>query len=96
MHTRRRTVFHLFGDAKVRDLDAALVVDEHVRTFDITVDDVTLMEVVEPEKDLSDPIAHEGLFERPIIPEQRGDGTTRHVFQEDVQVIVVDTRCYMG
>ena len=89
------TVLDLLRDTEVGDLDSALVVDEHVRALDVTVDDITLVKVVEPEEDLPDPIAHEGLFKRPIIPEQRGDGTTRHVFQEDVQVVVVDTRCYM-
>ena len=54
--TTSRTVFHFFRDTKVRNLDATLVINEHVGTFDISVDDISLMEVIQPEEDLSDPV----------------------------------------
>ena len=62
------TVLDLLGNTKVRDLDSTLVVDKHVSAFDVPVDDVALVEVVETEQDLADPIAHERLLERAIIP----------------------------
>ena len=39
-HTRALTVLDLLGDTKVGNLDAALVIDQHVRTFDVAMDDI--------------------------------------------------------
>ena len=43
-------------DTKVCQLDASVLVREDVRTFDISVDDISLMEVIQPEEDLSNPV----------------------------------------
>ena len=44
---KTRTVLdHLFRDTKVGNLDATLVIDKNVGTFDISVDDISFMEVV--------------------------------------------------
>ena len=54
-----RTILNLFRDAKVRKLDPALIVDEDVRTLDVTVDDRLPMEVLQTAQDLSDPVNSE-------------------------------------
>ena len=43
------TVLDLLGDAKVRDLDTALVVDEHVRALDVAVDDAKFVQGLKAE-----------------------------------------------
>ena len=77
--TEARTVLDLLRDAKVRDLDAALVVDEHVRALDVAVDDVALVQVVQAEQDLPHPVPHEPLLERAVVPQDRGDGAAGNV-----------------
>ena len=69
-HPEPLTVFDLLGDTKVRNLDTTLVVDEHVRAFDITVDDISFMQVVETCQDLAHPIANERLGECTIVANQ--------------------------
>jgi hypothetical protein len=54
-----RTIFDLFRDAKIGKLDTAFVVDEDVRTLDVTVDDRLPMEVLQSAQDLSDPVNSE-------------------------------------
>lgn len=88
-----RTVFHFLRHTKVGDLDAALVVDEHVRAFDVAVYDVVLVQVIEAEQNLADPVAHEGLLERTVVPQKGGHRATRDVLQEDIQVVIVDAGC---
>lgn len=40
---RRHTAFYLFGDTKVGNLDSSFVIHEDVGTFDITVNDPSLV-----------------------------------------------------
>lgn len=63
-----RTVFHFLGDTKVRDLDTTFIIDEHVSTLDITMDDIPLVKVIQPEKDLSDPVRNERFLEGAVVP----------------------------
>jgi hypothetical protein len=85
----RRTIFQLFRDAKVGDFDATLVVYEDVRTLDVTMDDTSLVDVVQSLQDLANKVADERLFEGAVVSQQRGDGTAWDIFQEDVEVLVV-------
>ena len=81
------------NEGKARtDLDVSLSIQKHVIRLDITMDDVALVEVVKTEQDLADPIAHERLLERAIIPQKRSDGAAGNVLQEDVEMIIVDAR----
>lgn len=41
------TVFDFLRDTKVGDLDATFIINKHICAFDITVDDIALMEIVE-------------------------------------------------
>jgi hypothetical protein len=66
---KTRTVFDLLRDTKVGDLDTALVVYKNVRAFDITMNDVAFMEIVESFQDLSNKVFHEGLFKCTVIPQ---------------------------
>ena len=84
------TVFDLLGDAKVRDLDTALVVDEHVRALDVAVYDVALVEVTEAEQDLAHPVAHERLFEGAVVTQQRGNRASGDVLEENVEMITIN------
>jgi hypothetical protein len=76
-------------DAKVGDLDLALVVDEDVCALDITVDDVSRVKVNEALEDLPKEIADERLLEGAIVVEERGDRSARDVLQEDVQEVLL-------
>ena len=73
------------------NLNAALCIKEDVVGFDITVDDIPLVQVVEAGEDLANPVADERFLEGTVIAEERSDGTTRNVFQENVEMILVDT-----
>lgn len=85
----RRTIFQLFRDAKVGDFDATLVVHEDVRTLDVTMNDASLVDVVQSLQDLANKVADERFFEGTVVSEQRGNGTAWDIFQEDVEVLVV-------
>lgn len=87
-----RTVFDLFRDAKVGKLDTALVVDENVRTLDVTVDDRLPMEVLQAAQNLSNPVNSERLFKGTIVLQQGRNGATGDVFEEDIQIVFVDGR----
>lgn len=84
------TILDLFRNAEVGDLDATLVIHKHVCALDITVDDVALVKIIEAKQDLPDPIAHERLLERTIVPKQGSNRSTRDVLQEDVEMIIVN------
>jgi hypothetical protein len=85
-----RTILDLFRDAKVGKLDTTLVIDQDVRTLDVTMDDRLPMEVLQTTQDLSNPVSSEGLFKGPIVSQQGCNGATRDVFEEDVQIVFVD------
>ena len=90
----RRTVFEFLGDTEVGDLDAALVVDEDIRTLDIAMDDTAFMDVVKALEDLAYERADERLLERAVVAQERGDGAAGDVLEEDVEVRVVRGRVY--
>lgn len=82
----KRTVLDLLRDAKVGDLDPALVVDEDVGALDVAVDDLALVEVFEPGEDLAHELGHERLLERAVVAQERGDGPAGHVLEKNVEV----------
>ena len=84
------TILNFLRDAEVGDLNAALVVHQHICTLDITVDDVAFVQIVQAKQNLPDPVTHERLFERTIVPKEGSNGSTRDVLQEDVEVIIVN------
>lgn len=55
------------------------------------MDDVTLVQVIETSQDLSDPIPNKRLFEGAVVAQERGDGTTGNVFQENVEMVFINT-----
>lgn len=81
---RARTVFDFFRDAKVGKFDPTLVINEDVRTLDVTVDDRLPMEVLQAAQNLSNPVDSERLFKGTIVFQQGRNGATRDVFEEDV------------
>ena len=85
-----RTVFDFFRDAKVGKLDTTLVVDENVRTLDVTVDDRLPMEVLQATQDLSNPVYSERLFKGTVVLQQGCNGATGDIFEEDIQIVFVD------
>jgi len=85
-----RTVIHFLGDTKVGDLNTAFVINEDVCTFNIAVDNISFMKVVQSLKDLMDKVANERLFERAIIGEQGCNRSTWDVFEENVEVFIVE------
>lgn len=81
--------FNTLGDSEIRDLDRAFVVDENVGTLDIPVDDVFAVEVGKTVEDLANKVADQRFFQLSVIIEHRSHRTTRHVFKENVKVLVV-------
>jgi len=60
------------------------------------MNDVTLVEVIEAFQDLSDEVLHERLFEGPVITQECCYGSSRNVFQENVQKVVFQRRICTG
>jgi hypothetical protein len=81
------TRLDLFRDSEIRNLDSTLVVHEDVRTLDISMDDLALVQIVETGKDLSNKIAYKRFLECAIIVEQGGDRSTGNVLEENVKVV---------
>jgi len=88
----QRRGFDAFGDAEVGDLDVAFVVHEDVGAFDVPVDDVAAVEVRQPAKDLPDEVPDQRFLEGAVGIEHCGHRTTGHVFEENVEVLVVRVR----
>ena len=84
------TVLHLLRDTEVRDLDTALVVYEHVRAFDVTMYDIALVQVVQAEENLPNPVANERLLECTVATQQRRDRVTWDILQEDVEMVTIN------
>ena len=84
------TIFDFLGDTKVGNLDATLVVDKDVRALDVAMDDIPFVKVVKAAEDLPHEILYERLLESTVVAQQRRHATTRHVLQENVQVVVIE------
>ncbi len=91
---RQQIVLNLLGDAEIGDLDSSLVVNEDVSALDITMDDITLVEVVETSQGLLDPPLNECFFKGAVFVQEGGNGSSWNVFQENIQEFVVRTRTY--
>jgi len=89
-------VLQFFRDAKVRNLDTALVVHQDVRSLDVAMDDASLVDVVQSFQDLADEVADERLLKGTVVSQQRGDRAAWNVFQEDVEVLIVGRRVCQG
>jgi len=61
------TVIDFFRNSKIRNLDASLVVDEDIGAFDITMDDISLVEIDQTRQRLSHEFLDEAFFKRAII-----------------------------
>lgn len=83
------TIFDPFRDAKVRDLDDALVVDQDISPLDVAMDYFFRVEIVKPLEDLAGEGIDEGLLEGAVVFEEGGDGAAGDVFEEDVEERVV-------
>jgi hypothetical protein len=89
MDCLRRTIFQFFRYTKIGDLDTALIVYEDVGTLDVTMDDASLVDIVQALQNLANEVADKGLFEGTVISQQRGDRTARNIFQEDVKKLFI-------
>ena len=84
-----RTIFQFFRDTEVGDFDAALVVHQDVRTLDVTMDDASLVDIVQSLQNLANKVADKRLFEGTVVSQQRSDRAAWNIFQEDVEVLFV-------
>jgi len=53
--------FHALGDAEIGNFDVAVVVYENVRTFNVPVNDISVMEVRQALENLTDEVADKRL-----------------------------------
>ena len=63
----RLTVFDLFGNPEIGNLDPALVIHQNIGSLDIPMDDIALVQVIQPRQDLPDEILDEGFFKCAVI-----------------------------
>ena len=80
------TVFDLFRDTEIRNLDSTFIIDENVRSFDISMDDLSLVEIFESSEDLSNEFRDESFFERAVIRQQGRYRSSWNVLEENVEV----------
>lgn len=78
------TVSDLLRYTEIRYLDAAFVVHKDVGTFDVTMDDVSLMQVVQTLENLPNKVFDERFLERSVITEKGSDGSTWDILEENV------------
>jgi hypothetical protein len=81
------TRLNFLRDSEIRNLDPTLVVYEDIRTLEISMDDLALVQIVEASKNLPDKVAYERFLECAIIVEQGGDRSTGNVLEENVKVV---------
>lgn len=67
------TILDSLRNAKIRDLDPSLVVDENIGALNVAMDNLPLVEVVESSKNLADELAHERLLEGAVVGQQSGN-----------------------
>jgi len=90
-----RTVVDLLRNSKVRNLDTTLIIHEDVGPFDVTVDNVAFVKIVETLKDLPDEVLDKRFLKGTIIGKQTRNGTSRNVFQKNVEELVIERGIYM-
>jgi len=78
------TAFNFLRYPKVGDLDSTFIVDENIGTFDISMDDLPFMEIIETGEDLSNEVSYKRFFESAIVAQESGHGPARNVFEENV------------
>ena len=86
----QRTILDFLRDTEIGYLDATFVVDEDVCAFDVSMNDVFLMQISEACQDLPNKVFYEGFFKGAVIPQQASEGAARHIFQENIQMFLVD------
>jgi len=68
MEWEQRTIFDLLGNTEIGNLNAALVVDKDIPAFDVSMNDLFLMEIGKPFQDLPNKILDQGFLKGAIIP----------------------------
>lgn len=96
IETRCLTHIHLLRDTKVRYFHPTFVVDQNIRAFDITVDDITFMEIAQSLQNLTYEILHQGLFKSAIAAQKSSNRTARNVLQKDIEAIVFKRGIYQS
>src|SRR5579862_7300926 len=81
--------FDALRNAKVRDFNSTFVIDKHICPFDVTMDDLTAMEICEASEDLADEVANERLLQGTVLVEKRSYGATRNILKKDVEVVLI-------
>ena len=71
------------GAPEVGQLHVPFVGHEDVGAFDVPVDDVPVVEVLQPAQDLPQVVAEHGLRQGPEVAEEGREGAARDVLQED-------------
>ncbi|KAF5445561.1 hypothetical protein F2P56_034607 [Juglans regia] len=77
---------HDLADSKIGDLHLHRVVHQEIRGFEVTVDDLVPMEVVQAVENLARHVGKLGLGESTMGLEQRVEGTQVHVLHENRDV----------
>lgn len=86
------TNVNILRDTEIGDFHASLVIDEYNGAPEVTVNDIALMQVGQSLKNLSDKVPDERLFECTVIAQQRSDRTTWHIFEKDVEDVILQRR----
>lgn len=62
-----RTIFDLLRDPEIRYLDTTLVVNKDIRAFDIAMNDVPFVQIVQTGEDLSNEVSDKRFLESAVI-----------------------------
>lgn len=84
-----RTVVNLLRNAEIRYLDATLVIDKNVGAFDVSVYDISFMQITQTSQNLTNEVLHKGFLKRAIIAQKRCYRSTGDIFQKDVEVLLI-------
>lgn len=94
------TVFHFLRNTEIRYLDSTFIVDENIGTLDITMDNISLVKIVQALKNLANEIFDQRLLESSVISQKCCYRTSGNIFEKNVEEIIIERRvcalCFSG
>ena len=97
---KKLTIFYFLRNTEIGYLNSTFVVDENIGTFNITVDNISLVKIVQALKNLANEIFDQRLLESSVISQKCCYRTSGNIFEKNVEEIIIERRvcalCFSG
>ena len=90
--SKKLTIFYFLRNTEIGYLNSTFVVDENIGTFNITVDNISLVKIVQALKNLANEIFDQRLLESSVISQKCRHRTAGNIFEENVEEITIERR----